>query len=83
MGDNRYCLNCNYATSKTEIEQMRIDIYCPSCGFVKMSNFYSVGSDTHRSQVERFKNNVAQAKRGVNVIVRYPPPALKRKDDHG
>lgn len=51
-----FCPCCNYAEEKSAIELMRFDLDCPRCGNAKLSQYYSIGSDTHRKQLEEWKN---------------------------
>ncbi len=48
MSDAVYCKVCNYAISKTQRDSMNFDLPCPSCWTGKISDFYSIGSMTHR-----------------------------------
>jgi len=73
-----FCPCCNYAKEKSAIELMRFDLDCPRCGNAKLSEYYSIGSDTHRKQIRAWeygnwvvKNN--SKNKMVKILI---PPSL-------
>jgi len=77
-----FCPCCNYAEEKSSIESMRFDLDCPRCGGAKLSQYYSVGSDTHHKQLEEWKNGrrtTLKQGSGQSILI-LMPPALSDKN---
>jgi len=58
-GEAVYCSSCDYAITKLERNASVIDFLCPRCKQIKISMFYSIGSDTHRMRMEDYVAGVS------------------------
>ena len=73
-----FCPCCNYAVDKEMINSSCYDFECSHCGNAKLSEYYSIGSDTHRKQIRAWeygnwvvKNN--SKNKMVKILI---PPSL-------
>ena len=69
--DMLFCSYCDYAISKIERETARYPVrnVCPRCGQTNMTQFYSVGSQTHRERREAWE-------RGESPKISLGPPVF-------
>ena len=77
-----FCPCCNYAKEKFAIESTQFDLDCPRCGNAKLSQYYSIGSDIHRKQLEEWKNGrreTVKRSNGQSILI-LMPPALSDKN---
>ena len=52
----KFCPDCNFAINQVKIDQADCQYSCPNCGFCNISDFYSIGSTTHKTQIELYKD---------------------------
>lgn len=46
----RFCPTCDLAVSEQEVNQARVDHICPRCKESRLSDFYALGSYTHKAR---------------------------------
>lgn len=67
-----YCLNCDYAIAKSELQAMRVvSVLCPRCGRFPVNEFYEYGSTAH---IERYNKWLKK-----EVTGNPPTPLEERK----
>ena len=70
----RFCSECNHGMSLMRIEQSKYDFPCPNCNRCSISNFYSIGSYTHKEQIQSYFE-YRDYKMG-KIIDKISPPSL-------